>query len=86
MNKPQSLRAKLLLRLALPLIVVAIFDASASYFVALHYADLAYDRWLLDSAKSLAQEVKTKQDRVSFELPPIAVEVFRWDDVDKTFF
>ncbi|MEY4210859.1 MAG: hypothetical protein RLZ92_1240 [Pseudomonadota bacterium] len=86
MNKPQSLRAKLLSRLALPLILVVILDASASYFVALHYADLAYDRWLLDSAKSLAQEVKTKQNHVSFELPPTAVEVFRWDDVDKTFF
>jgi two-component system sensor histidine kinase TctE len=86
MNKAQSLRTKLLARLTLPLVLVVLVDASASYFVALHYADLAYDRWLLDSAKSLAQEVKTKQDHVSFELPPIAVEVFRWDDVDKTFF
>ena len=86
MDKAQSLRTKLLARLTLPLVLVVLLDASASYFVALHYADLAYDRWLLDSAKSLAQEVKTKQNHVSFELPPIAVEVFRWDDVDKTFF
>lgn len=86
MNKPQTLRAQLLSRLTLPLIVVVILDASVSYFVALHYADLAYDRWLLDSAKSLAQEVKAQKDQVTFELPPIAVEVFRWDDMDKTFY
>ena len=86
MNKPQSLRAQLVLRLTLPLIVVVILDAAVSYFVALHYADLTYDRWLLDSAKSLAQEVKAQKDKVTFDLPPIAVEVFRWDDVDNTFF
>lgn len=85
-GKPKSLRAQLILRLTLPLTVVVILDAAVSYFVALHYADLAYDRWLLDSAKSLAQEVKAHKDKVTFELPPIAVEVFRWDDVDKTFF
>lgn len=86
MNKPQSLRAQLLLRLTLPLTLVVILDAAVSYFVAMHYADLAYDRWLLDSAKSLAQEVKAQKDKVTFELPPIAVEVFRWDAMDKTFF
>jgi len=86
MRKPQSLRAQLLSRLTLPLLVVVILDASVSYFVALHYADQAYDSWLLDSAKSLAQEVKAQKDKVTFELPPIAVEVFRWDAMDKTFF
>ncbi len=86
MNKPQSLRAQLLSKLTLPLVIVVLLDAAASYFVAMHYTDLAYDRWLLDSVKSLAQEVHAQQNHVTFELPPIAVEVFRWDDVDKTFF
>jgi len=86
MLKPQSLRAQLLSRLTLPLLIVVILDASVSYYVALHYADQAYDSWLLDSAKSLAQEVKAQKDKVTFELPPIAVEVFRWDAMDKTFF
>lgn len=86
MRKPQSLRAQLLLRLTLPLLVVVILDASVSYFVAMHYADQTYDNWLLDSAKSLAQQVKAYKNKVTFELPPIAVEVFRWDAKDKTFF
>ncbi len=41
MNKPQSLRAQLLLRLTLPLTFVVVVDAAVSYFVALHYTDLA---------------------------------------------
>jgi len=86
MNKPQSLRAQLLSRLTLPLLLVVIVDAAVSYFVALHYADQAYDHWLLDSAKSLVQQVKAHKDKVTFELPPTAVEVFRWDEMDKTFF
>ncbi len=86
MSSPRSLRAQLLLRLALPMALFVIVDSAVSYFVALHFANLAYDRWLLDSARSLAQEVKAQKGRVTFELPPTALEIFQWDDVDKTFF
>lgn len=86
MPKSQSLRRQLLSRLTLPLLIVVMIDTSVSYFVALHYSDQAYDSWLLDSAKSLAQQVKFHKDKITFDLPPIATEVFRWDEVDKTFF
>lgn len=86
MINPQSLKAQLLLKLVVPLIIVVIFDALVSYFVAMHYTDLAYDRWLLDSARSLVQEVRTQKDHVTFDLAPSEDEVFRWDDMDKTFF
>jgi two-component system sensor histidine kinase TctE len=85
-NEPHSLRAQLLARLALPMMLFVVIDAAVSYFVALHFANLAYDRWLLDSARSLAQEVKAQKGKVTFELPPTALEVFQWDDLDKTFF
>lgn len=62
MNKPKSLRAQLLSKLTLPLLFVVILDAAASYYVATHFTNQAYDRWLLDSAKSLVQEVKAQQD------------------------
>jgi two-component system sensor histidine kinase TctE len=86
MRKFESLRSQLLLRLTLPLIFVVVLDTAVSYYVALHYANKAYDRWLLDSARSLAQEVKAQKGKVTFELPPTALEIFRWDEVDKTFF
>jgi two-component system sensor histidine kinase TctE len=63
-----------------------VLDAGVSYYVALHYANLAYDRWLLDSTRSLAQVVKAHQGKVTFEPSPAALEIFRWDEVDKTFF
>lgn len=86
MSRPQSLRSLLLHRLTWPLVLVVLLDVALTYFVALHFANLAYDRWLMDSARSLAQQVKPYHDKVTFELPPIAVELFRWDAVDKTFF
>jgi two-component system sensor histidine kinase TctE len=84
--RPKSIRSRILSRLALPFIVLVLLDAAVSYAVALHFANTAYDHWLLDSASSLAQQVKGKQDKITFELPPIALEVFRWDAIDKTFF
>lgn len=85
-RKPPSLRTQLLAKLTLPLVLVVIADAALSYAVAQYYANLTYDRWLLDSVKSLAQQVKSHKNQVTLELPPIAVEMFRWDDVDQTFF
>lgn len=84
--KPKSLRIQLLSRLTFPLLAVVLLDAAVSYYVALHYANTAYDHWLLDSASSLVQQVKVQQDKVTFELPPIALKVFRWDEMDETFF
>ncbi|WP_133718274.1 sensor histidine kinase [Methylocaldum gracile] len=86
MAKVQSLRTQFLLRLALPLALFVVLDAIASYYIAFHYANAAYDRWLLDSARSLAQEVKAQKGKVTFELPPTALEIFQWDEVDQTFF
>ncbi|MFZ2171248.1 MAG: sensor histidine kinase N-terminal domain-containing protein, partial [Methylococcaceae bacterium] len=58
MHKKRSLKTEMLFRLVIPLIFFVIIDAVLSYFVTLHYVDEAYDRWLLDSARSLAQGVK----------------------------
>lgn len=59
MNRRHSLRSLLLRRLTWPLVMVVLLDVALTYFVALHFADRAYDRWLLDSARSLAQQVKS---------------------------
>lgn len=61
-------------------------DAVLSYFVTVHYVDQAYDRWLLDSARSLVQEIKVRDGKVIVELPTQALEIFKWDEQDKTFF
>ena len=49
-----SLRRDLLLRLWLPLLCLLLASAVAVYALARHYAERVYDRWLWDSAMSLA--------------------------------
>ncbi len=85
-TRPRSLRSEILLRLALPLLFFMTIETVLSYFVTLHYVNSAYDRWLQDSGKSLAQEIKVRDGKVVVDLPPAALEMFRWDDQDKTYF
>ncbi|MDD5114483.1 MAG: sensor histidine kinase N-terminal domain-containing protein [Methylobacter sp.] len=84
--KPRSLKSVILLRLAIPLIMFMTVETVLSYFVTLHYVDNAYDRWLLDSARSLTQEIKLQAGSVVVDLPPEALEIFKWDESDKTYF
>ncbi|MEQ1531795.1 MAG: sensor histidine kinase N-terminal domain-containing protein [Methylococcales bacterium] len=86
MIKNRSLKTEILFRLVIPLIYFVLVDAVLSYFVTLHYVNNAYDRWLLDSARSLTQEIKVREGKIVAELPPAALEIFKWDDSDKTYF
>jgi two-component system sensor histidine kinase TctE len=85
-NRQRSLKTEILLRLAIPLILFISIESVLSYFVTLHHVDVAYDRWLLDSARSLTQEIKVRDSKIFVELPPAALEIFKWDEVDKTYF
>ncbi|MFA5982963.1 MAG: sensor histidine kinase N-terminal domain-containing protein [Methylococcaceae bacterium] len=86
MFKKNSLKKEILFWLILPLIVFVTFESILSYFVTVHYVNVTYDRWLLDSARSLMQEIKINNTGAVVELPPAALEIFSWDDQDKTFF
>jgi two-component system sensor histidine kinase TctE len=86
MTKVPSLKRTIVVRLIFPLIIFIIIETILSYYIALHYVNLTYDRWLLDSAYSLAQEVKNDDNKVSIELPDAALKIFTWDNIDTTFF
>lgn len=86
MIKNKSLKTAILFRLVIPLLFFVIIDAVLSYFVTTHFVDQAYDRWLLDSVNSLAQEIKINNGQISVELPPAALEMFNWDEQDQTYF
>src|ERR1700722_12902865 len=85
-QRPVSLRSGLLLRLFVVLVLLLTLDAVASYFTALHYANVVYDRWLIDSTRSLAQAVRAEHGTIQFGLPRVALEIFQFDEVDKTYF
>lgn len=85
-RRSKSLKSGLLFRIIIPFIGFIILESVSSYFVTLYYVDKTYDRWLLDSANSVAQEIKVRHAGVLVELPLPALEIVRWDDLDKTYF
>jgi len=82
----RSLRVGLLSRLGLALLLLLALDAAACYFTALHFANLVYDRWLIDSARSLALAVNSQHGQIEFDVPRIALRIFQFDEVDQTYF
>ena len=82
----ESLRLGLLLRLAFVLLVLLALDALACYYTALHFANLVYDRWLIDSNRSIATAVHAQDGRVAMDLPRSTLDVFQFDEVDTTYY
>jgi two-component system sensor histidine kinase TctE len=81
-----SLRRQLLLRLLVPLLVLLAAGAGVSYYIALRFANDAYDRALYDSARSLAQQIRVEDGHTTVNLPRAALEMFEWDDLDTTYY
>jgi len=82
----KSLKNTIIIRLLVPVFCFLLIEAALSYWVTLHYVDKTYDRWLLNSAHALEQEIKITDQGITVELSANALEVFSWDDVDKTYF
>lgn len=80
-----SLRRRLLIRLWLPLLGVLLAGAFVSAGLAVHFGNVAHDRWLLDSALALATQLRSEKTGPRLTLPPSAVEMFEWDSVDQIF-
>jgi two-component system, OmpR family, sensor histidine kinase TctE len=85
-KKADSLKSGFILRLIIPLFFFMTIEAGLSYFITWHYVNTAYDRWLLDSALSLIQEISVEDTKVTVNLPKSALEIFKWDESDKTYF
>ena len=83
---PASLRRRLIVQLALPLVALFILDGALSFWAARRYADRVYDRWLVDSAQTLAQQVRLSGGQAAFHLPRVAQEMFEFDAEDVVLF
>lgn len=82
---PPSLRAQLLTRLAAPITFVVVLSAIAAFGLARHIGTVVYDRWLQDSAVSLARQVGFENGHAQVRLPHEALEMFAWDSLDEIF-
>src|SRR5690606_20160679 len=78
-------RRDLLLRLWLPLLGLLLASAVAAYALARHYAERVYDRWLWDSAMSLATLLSFEDGKARIELPSKTVRLFEWDSTDRIY-
>ena len=81
----QSLRRRLLTRLWMPLLGVLLVGGFLSFGLAVHFGNVVHDRWLLDSAMTLAAQLQSGAAGPRLNLPRSAVEMFEWDSVDRIY-
>ena len=81
-----SLRQRLVIQVALPLLALFALSGAVTTWAARHHANRVYDRWLYDSAQSLAQQVKLTDGYAALNLPRVAQEMFEWDEEDRVRF
>ncbi|WGL17059.1 sensor histidine kinase [Microbulbifer bruguierae] len=86
MNTNLGLRALLLLLVGGPLFVLLLIETLVTFGIGLHVTNQVFDRWLLDSAYSLAQEVRQENGELVLYADEAAIEVFEWDELDEVYY
>ncbi|WP_428821218.1 sensor histidine kinase [Microbulbifer sp. MCCC 1A16149] len=86
MNTRLDLRSLLLLLVGGPLFVLLVIEMLITFGIGLHVTNQVFDRWLLDSAYSLAQEVRRENGELVLHADEAAIEVFKWDELDEVFY
>lgn len=83
---PGSLVRRLLLWLMGPLLIIVAVTAALGGWWAQRLADQTFDRWLLDAARSLAQQVRLEDGRARLTLGGDAEAILSFDVQDRTYF
>ena len=81
----QSLHKRLLVRLWVPLTLVLMLGAIGAFAAARYIGGFVHDRWLYDSAMTLAQQIKPGAGKAALNLSNSAMEMFEWDTIDHVF-
>jgi two-component system, OmpR family, sensor histidine kinase TctE len=81
-----SLRRRLLAWLTFPLLALWLIGAILAHYFVVDFANRVYDKWLLDSAVSLAQQVHVQSDRISADLPAAVLRILQYDEVDRIYY
>lgn len=82
----KSIRVFLLFSLLLPLCVLWLISAAVAYYLAVGFANDAYDRELLNSADSVAARVKSDGGKILVDLPPAAQAILHHHGRDRFYF
>jgi len=81
-----TLRQRLLLWLLLPIVMLIVIWAWATYAIVLYFANLAHDRALEDTVRTLAGQIRIEPNRIDINLPPAAHRMLEFDQVDTVYF
>jgi len=81
-----ALRSQLLLFIGGPLLLVVLVETTVFYRIGVHTANLVFDRWLLDSAHLLEEEIREDEQGVRFIADEYAVSLFDGDESDTVYF
>lgn len=68
------------------LLALWLIGAVLAYYFVVGFANRVYDRWLLDSAVSLAQEVHVQANSVRADLPDALLRMLEYDADDKIYY
>ena len=85
-SAPRSLRQRLLIRLLPALLALFAVSGTLSYWGADFHANEVHDRWLVDTAEALAQQVTFARGQPAVDLPEAARKILQWDSADTTWF
>lgn len=80
------LQRDLLRRLLLPVLGIVLLTGAATAYNASELVEQVFDRWLLDAARSLADQVRFEAGRAVVELSPQAESMLRYDIEDRVSF
>ncbi|TAG27023.1 MAG: sensor histidine kinase [Burkholderiales bacterium] len=84
--KTLSLRRRLLWGILLPVMLFVLIDSLILYRQSLEAANTAYDRTLLASAKTIAEQLDVQDSRLVPRVPYAALEAFEADNRSRMFY
>ena len=81
-----GLYRRLTVRLLLPMLILVSGGGALGVYASTKLTSEVFDRWLLDAAVSLAQQVTGDGDAVKVDMPRSSQSMLAYDEIDQTFF
>lgn len=84
-SRPQTLRGLLLRYLLIPLGVLWLFNVGVTIYLARYFSNVAFDRSLFDTTRTLAEQMQIENGMVRVKLPDAAWNILHYDEFDQVF-
>lgn len=85
-RKANSIRKQLICWLMIPITSLCLVSAIVTYFIAVRMTTQGYDAALMESARELANRLSVQDGKITLDLPPAALAVFKEDNIDTFYY